>query len=54
MAKKVDWEASKKQMKQMKQFPWENNSQLNEIDFFLKKYLMKKCKKLPRFRTFRS
>ena len=54
MAKKVDWEASKRQMKQMKQFPWENNSQLNEIDFFLKKYLMKKCKKWPRFRAFRS
>ena len=28
-----------------KTFTWENNSQLNETDFFLKKYLMKKCKK---------
>ena len=54
MAKKFDLEASKRQMKQMKQFTWENNSQLNEIDFFLKKYLMKKCKKWPRFRAFRS
>ena len=51
MAKKVDWEASKRQMKQMKQFPWENNSQLNEIDFFTDEIPHEKMQKMATFQS---